>query len=233
MAQRWDRWHKGWGRGCRARKCQKGARTHQKRPGCVFSACDMSVGCHGHRGVLEKESGGKPGTRHVGRWWGCGQAHCRDMARKGSQPATRGTWTRGGQGTRSGGSAGTKAEGPVRVRNRRGVRARGSARLKSPQRWRNLSTRPRGPRGARGNGAGSSREGTPFGGCGAVNGAGDTLAGDSDGGAPGVMDGVKARASAGATGRDGGTEGAEDTSAWVLADGVGAERGNAGAMMVT
>ena len=93
----------------------------------------------------------------------------RDTARKGSQPATRGTWTGRGRGTRSGGGAskeGAKADGPVRMRSRRGVRARGSARLKSPKRWRNPSTRPRGPSGERRNRAGSSGEGTPFGGCG-------------------------------------------------------------------
>ena len=88
-----------------------------------------------------------------------------------------------------------------------------------------------------------------------MNGAGETLAGDlegirgprgaahevKDGGAPGVMDGAKARAGAGATGRGGGratgqgggsTEGAEDTGVWVLADGVGMEKGHAGATEV-
>ena len=78
---------------------------------------------------------------------------------------------------RSGGGAskeGVKADSLVRMQSQRGVRARGSTRLKSPKRWRNPSTRPRGPSGARGNRARSSGEGMPFGGCSTVNGAGDT-----------------------------------------------------------
>ena len=84
-----------------------------------------------------------------------------------------------------------------------------------------------------------------------MNGTGETLAGDSegawgprgtahevkDGGAPGVMDGVKARAGTGATGRGGGRaigqggggmEGAKDTGVWVLANGVSVKRGQCG-----
>ena len=107
-----------------------------------------------------------------------GQAHHWDTVRKGGQPATRGTWTRGGWGTRSGGGAGeegAKAKGLVRVRNRRGMRTRGSTRLKSPTRWINPSLRPRGPSATRGNRARSSVEGTPIRGCGMVNGAGKAL----------------------------------------------------------
>ena len=145
-----------------------------------------------------------------------GQVCHRDSARKGGPPATRGTWTRRGWGTRSGGGTskeGVKADGPVKMRSWRGVRARGSTRLKGLQRRRNPSMRPRGPSGTRGNRAGSSGEGTPFRGCDTVNGASETLAGDlegtqsprgtahevKDGGALGVMDGMRARAGTGAT----------------------------------
>ena len=60
-----------------------------------------------------------------------------------------------------------------------------------------------------------------------------------DSGTLGVMDGVRARASAGAMGRGGGramgqggssTEGAGDAGAWVVTDGVTTERGELGVM---